>query len=324
MSSGIKNSWMVIVNPKAGVGKGLTDWPQISNQLNRSGVVFSCVFTEKKHHAVELTVKAINDGYRKIVAIGGDGTINEIVNGIFIQQQVPTSDILLAVVAVGTGNDWIRMFGIPKTYPEAVKAIVLANTVLQDVGLITYQETLVTHKRYMANVAGLGFDAMVNRKFNRLKEEGRKGKWLYIMSTLKALFAYKSKHFKVTIDGEMVLDADVFSATVGIGKYNGGGMMQMPNAVFDDGLFDVTLIRKKTKASVIYNFRKLYNGRIYKLANITAWQGKQVRIESIPESPIEIDGEAMGYSPFTFELIPQCIRVVVGEKFYSSLTQNND
>ncbi len=310
---------MVIVNPKAGVGKGLTDWPLISNQLNRSGIDFSCVFTEKKHHAVELTVKAINDGYRKIVAIGGDGTINEIVNGIFIQKKVPTTDITLAVVAVGTGNDWIRMFGIPKTYPEAVKAIVLSNTVLQDVGLVSYQETMVTHKRYMANVAGLGFDAMVNRKFNKLKEEGRKGKWLYIVSTLKALLKYRSKHFKVTIDGKTVVDNDVFSATVGIGKYNGGGMMQMPNAVFDDGLFDVTIIRKKTKASVLYNFRKLYNGKIYRIANITAWQGKQVTVESTPESPIEIDGEAMGYSPFTFELIPQCIRVVVGESFYEAL-----
>lgn len=322
MAAGIKDSWMVIVNPKAGVGKGLTDWPLISNQLNRSGVEFSCVFTEKKHHAVELTVKAVADGYRKIVAIGGDGTINEIVNGIFIQQQVPTTDIWLAVVAVGTGNDWIRMFGIPKTYPEAVKAIVLANTVLQDVGIVSFYETMVKHERYMANVAGLGFDAIVNRRFNKLKEEGRKGKWLYIMSTLKSLFSYKAKKFKVTVDDEQLVDSDVFSATVGIGKYNGGGMMQMPNAVFDDGLFDITVIRKKTKASVLYNFRKLYNGKIYRIANISAWQGKEVTISSEPESPIEIDGEAMGFSPFTFKLIPQSIRVVVGEEFYNTYVKD--
>ncbi len=323
MVAEVKNSWMVIVNPKAGVGKGLTDWPQISNQLNRSGVEFSCVFTEKKFHAVELTVKAIKDGYRKIVAIGGDGTINEIVNGIFIQKIVPTTDIYLAVVAVGTGNDWIRMFGIPKTYPEAVRAIELANTVLQDVGLISFYETRIKHQRYMANVAGLGFDAMVNRRFNKLKEEGRKGKWLYIRSMLRALLSYRTKKFKVTVDGQILVNGDVFSATVGIGKYNGGGMMQMPNAVFDDGLFDVTVIRKKTKASVLYNFKKLYNGKIYKISNISAWQGKQVLIESEPESPIEIDGEAMGYSPFTFELIPQSIRVVVGEEFYRNLLKQN-
>lgn len=323
MVSTVKSSWMVIVNPKAGVGKGLTDWPQISNQLNRNGVEFSCVFTEKKTHAVELTVKAIKDGYRKIVAIGGDGTINEIVNGIFIQKVVPTTEVYLAVVAVGTGNDWIRMFGIPKTYPEAVRAIVLSNTVLQDVGLISYYETLIKHERYMANVAGLGFDAAVNRRFNKLKEEGRTGKWLYVKSMLRALMAYKSKRFKVTLDGEMLVNGEVFSATVGIGKYNGGGMMQMPNAVFDDGLFDVTVIRKKTKASVLYNFKKLYNGRIHKISKISTWQGKKVYIESEPESPIEIDGEAMGYSPFSFELIPQSIRVVVGEEFYRLLLKEN-
>ena len=311
----MKNGWMVIVNPKAGSGHGLTDWPIISNQMNRSGVEFTCVFTEHKYHAVELTVKAINDGYRRIVAIGGDGTVNEIVNGIFIQQATPTTDVALAVIPAGTGNDWVRMFGIPKTYSEAVQAIVDKRTTLQDVGLITFHETKVKHTRYMANAAGMGFDAMVNRCFNRLKDEGRVGKWLYIRSTLKVLFAYKSKHFKIRVDAEPMYDNDVFSALVGIGKYNGGGLMQTPNAVVDDGLFDITVIKRINLFSVIRHFRKLYNGKLYNYSKVMAKQGKRITIETIPESPIEIDGEAMGYSPFTFELVPQSIRVVVGTKF---------
>ncbi len=311
----IKEGWMVIVNPKAGSGHGLADWPVISNQMNRSGVDFSCVFTEHKYHAVELTVKAINDGYRKIVAIGGDGTVNEIVNGIFIQKLVPTTDIALAVVPAGTGNDWVRMFGIPKTYSDAVQAIVDKRTILQDVGLITFHETKVKHTRYVANAAGMGFDAMVNRRFNRLKDEGRMGKWLYIRSTLKVLFAYKSKHFKIIVDGEQMFDDDVFSALVGIGKYNGGGLMQTPNAIVDDGLFDITVIKRINPLSVIRHFRKLYNGKLYNYSKVIARQGKHINIETNPESPIEIDGEAMGYSPFTFELVPQSIKVVVGPKY---------
>lgn len=315
MSNEEKTPWMVIVNPKAGLGHGLKDWPVISNQLNRSGVEFTCVFTERKYHAVELTVKAINDGYRKIVVIGGDGTVNEVVNGIFIQKIVPTTQIILAVVPAGTGNDWVRMYGIPKVYSEAVKSIINQRTILQDVGLISYTETMVTHKRYMANVAGVGFDAMVNRRFNKLKDEGRNSKWLYITSTLKALFKYKAKQFKIITDNQEFFNANMFSATVGIGKYNGGGMLQMPDAVVDDGLFDVTVIKKVSRFSVLWNLKKLYNGNIYKHPKVIATQAKRIVIESYPESPIEVDGEALGYSPFSFELVPQSICVVVGEKY---------
>ena len=168
----------------------------------------------------------------------------------------------------------------------------------------------------MANVAGVGFDAKVNRVFNRLKEEGRSGKWLYLVSTAKTLFAYRSKKFTVKIDGKTILNkVDVFSANVGIGKYNGGGMLQPPQAEIDDGLFDITVIKKMNKLKIVRHFKKLFNGRIYRLSNVLPFQGKKIEVISTPESPIEIDGEAMGYCPFTFELIPQSISLVVGEKY---------
>lgn len=311
----MKDGWMVIVNPKAGSGKGLTDWPIISNQMNRSGVDFSCVFTEHKYHAVELTVKAVHDGYRKIVAIGGDGTINEIVNGLFIQQKVRPADVSLAVIPAGTGNDWLRMFGVPDTYFMAVESIVNHRTILQDVGLISFYETRIKHRRYMANVAGMGFDAMVNRLFNHLKDEGRYSKNMYLSGTFKTLLSYRPKRFTVKIDGVQVFEGDVFTAAVGIGKYNGGGMNQMPNAVIDDGLFDVTIVKQMNPLKVLYHFRKLYNGKIYRISKVIARQGKHICIETTPESYIEIDGEAMGFSPFTFELIPQSIKVVVGADY---------
>ena len=178
-------SWMVIVNPKAGSGRGLKDWPVISNLMYNSGLKFTCVFTEHKFHAIELTVSAVNNGYRHIVAVGGDGTIHEVVNGIFIQKAVPTTDIFLAVIPTGTGNDWIRMYGISATYSEAVEALVQKRTVLQDVGKVEFFETRVPHVRYMANVAGLGFDATVNLKYNNLKDQGRYGKGLYLRSTFR-------------------------------------------------------------------------------------------------------------------------------------------
>ena len=308
-------AWMVIVNPKAGSGHGLSDWPIISNQMNRAGILFTCVFTEHKYHAVELTVKALRDGYRRLVAVGGDGTVHEVVNGIFHQKEVAPLEVTLSVIPTGTGNDWVRMFGIPHTYNEAVQAMVDFRTVLQDIGKVSFVETRVPQVRYMANVSGLGFDAMVNRNYNRLRDEGRVSRWLYLRSTFMMLLKYHATRFKVSVDELLFFDSKVFSATVGIGKYNGGGMIQMPYAEVNDGLIDLTLICKASKIWMIRHFKHLYDGKIYQYPKVRHAQGKVIRIETWPPGPIEIDGEALGYAPFTFEVLPRSLQVVVGKKY---------
>ena len=310
-----KSMWMVIVNPKAGSGKGLKDWPVLSNLMNRLGVDFTCVFTEHKYHAVELTVKAISDGFRKIVAVGGDGTVHEVVNGIFHQKIVATTDISLAVIPTGTGNDWIRMFGISKTYSEAVQSLVAPKSVLQDVARVNFFDTKVNHTRYMANVAGLGFDAMVNYRYNCLKDNGKLGKWLYLRCAMMVFLRYSSKKFRVMVDGELFYEGSVFSGAVGIGRFNGGGMQQNPNAVFDDGLMDLTIIKNLSKLRILRNFKLLYSGNIHNVPKVIHIQAKKIEIVTYPETRMEVDGEAVGYSPFSFDLVPRSIRVVVGPKF---------
>ncbi len=315
--------WYAIVNPVAGSGKGLTDWPLISKLLRDHGIVPEYVFTERKYHAIELAVEAVNKGFRKIIVVGGDGTIHEVVNGIFIQKAVPTQDVLLSVIAVGTGNDWIRMFGIPRKYSEAIRAIVDEYSFLQDVGTISYYKSNYKQSRYMANVAGVGFDAFVNRKFNHLKEEGKRGKWLYIWSTLKAVMRYASTGVKIYVDDKMVVNDLVYSATIGIGKFNGGGMLQTPEAIADDGLFDLTIIRRMNPFKVLYNFKVLFNGRIYRLPSTSLDRGRKIRIESSPEIALEVDGEALGYSPFEFEIIDKAIKVVVAKRFLENATKSS-
>ena len=220
------DKWFAIVNPVAGSGRGLADWPQISKLLRDNHIVPEYAFTERKYHAIELAVEAVNNGFRKLIVVGGDGTIHEAVNGLFIQKAVPTQDVLLSVIAVGTGNDWIRMFGIPRKYSEAIRAIVEGHSFLQDVGMISYYQSSYRQTRYMANVAGVGFDAAVNRRYNHLKEEGKRGKWLYLWSTLKAIMRYNSTGVKVYVDDQLVVNDLVYSATIGIGKYNGGGTLR--------------------------------------------------------------------------------------------------
>ena len=309
------SKWFAIVNPVAGSGKGLDDWPVISRLLRANGIMPDFAFTERKYHAIELAVEAVNNGYRKILVVGGDGTIHEVVNGLFIQTAAPTQEVLLSVIAVGTGNDWIRMFGIPRKYSEAIRAIVEGHSFLQDVGHISYLKSHVPQSRYMANVAGIGFDGFVNKQYNRLKDEGKYSKRLYIWSLFKSIMRYSSTGVKLWIDGELVVNDLIYSGTIGIGKYNGGGMIQMPDAVADDGLFDVTVIRKISRLGVLRRFMKLFNGKIYKIRKVSLYRGRRIRIESSPEIRVEVDGEALGFSPFEFEVIDRAIRVVVSEKF---------
>jgi len=308
------NKWFAIVNPKAGSGKGESDWPKIRLLLEEKGVDFEFRFTERKFHAVELSVWAINNSFRKLLVIGGDGTLNEVVNGLFIQKSVSPSNILIGVIGVGTGNDWQRTYSSAKGYTEKVEAIKEAKSFLQDVGVVRFFESKVQQTRYFANAAGLGFDAAVAQNTNKLKENGRRGKLLYILSLLKTLVSYQSSLISLSIDGQTI-GGTIFSATLGIGKYNGGGMMPTPNAKPDDGLFDITVITNISRSGVLRNLGRLYNGSILNHPHISGFQGKEITVSSRPPVNLEADGESLGSSPFTFSIIPKCINVVVGADF---------
>ena len=307
--------WFVIVNPISGGGKGLEDFPKISRLLRDSGIDHDPVFTEHRYHATELAVEAVNRGYRRIIAVGGDGTLNEVVNGLFIQKQCEPKEILLAVIAVGTGNDWVRTFGIPRNYAVVVRAIKEGRSYLQDVGKVTYTESKFEQSRYMANVAGLGFDAYVIKIFNHLKLKGYKGKWLYIYSLLKGYFSAKPAGTTIEVDGKVIYNKLLFSLAVGICRYNGGGIQQLPRAVANDGLLDLTIIRPVHWWHVVFRAARLFNGKIYSIGHVQHAQGKCVKITSAPNIPLETDGELQGGTPVTISIVPQAIRIVVTKEF---------
>lgn len=306
--------WFVIVNPNAGRRKGEKDWLEIAALLNEAEIRFVNVFTEHPNHAVKLARKYIEAGYRRIIVVGGDGTLNEVVNGVFTQKRFPTKDILLAMIPVGTGNDWGRSFGIPHTYREAIQVIRDCKVVNQDAGRVHYMQGELPKHRHFINMAGLGFDAMVAKRTNKVKQEGKGGPFSYIISLLASLITYQPTISQVSVDGQQI-DADIFSMSVAICRFNGGGMMQAPDAIPDDGLFDVTIINRVSRFVVVKSIKKLYDGTFLKMPQVKTFRGAKVEIESNPALYLETDGESLGHTPMQFEVIPLSVSVVVGKEY---------
>jgi YegS/Rv2252/BmrU family lipid kinase len=303
------DEWMVIVNPNAGSGRGKKDWGSISALLAKYGISYKSVFTECPKHAIQLAHDSILEGYRSFIVVGGDGTLNEVVNGVFSQSVCPPVEIVLAMIAVGTGNDWGKMFSIPHSYEESVKVIRNRKVRPQDVGIVEYADGEKQEKRHFLNIAGMGFDALVVQRTNRQKETGKNGKAIYFINLLRSLMIYKPAHIELNIDGQKI-SRDFFTISVGIGRYSGGGMLQTPHAIPDDGLFDITVIKKIGKGDIILSLKKLYDGSILKHHKIEGYKAREIRIESNPVIYVEADGETLGNSPSCFRILPRSIGIV--------------
>lgn len=305
-----KADWLVVVNPNAGKRKGEKDWSKIAKLLEKYKISYRQVFTHQRQNAILITRKGIEGGYRKIIAVGGDGTMNEVINGCFRQNACPTTDLKVAIITVGTGNDWGRMFDIPLDYEEAIKLIAREKTIRQDTGEVFYFQGTRRLKRFFINMAGLGFDALVCRNTNIQKDKGKSSKASYLLSLLKSLFMYSYTSTEINIDGRIIQN-EVFTISLGIGKYSGGGMLQTPFAVPDDGLFDITIIKRLRKGEVIRSLKKLYNGTLLDHPKIEGFKGEVIAIDSDPLIHLEADGETLGHSPIEFRIIPRSINVVV-------------
>ena len=302
---------LIIINPKAGNGKGKREWNTIEKLLVENKILFSAQFTEQKKHASKLAEEFIISGGREIVILGGDGTVNEVVNGIFNQKKVDTKKIFLGLISVGSGNDWGKSLNIPDNIYQAVKVIKNKKSVLTDIGkVIFYDINKNTQLKYFVNVAGVGFDAAVAKKTNIAKEKSKKGnKFSYLLNLFSSLLSYRNKKTRIKIDDNIHKYGKFFSISIGIGKYNGGGMKQLPNAIYDDGLLDMTIIGNIGKFDVIRKINDLYDGSFINHKKISTYTAKKINIESTPNSLIEIDGESVGSIPAEFGIIEKAINV---------------
>lgn len=310
--------WLVIVNPKASIEKCGKDWPEIKQLLINEGLEFDAYLTEYAGHAIDLAKDLITEhGYQKIVSIGGDGTNNEVINGIFRQNRFLPTAIKMGVIPVGTGNDWRRTFGFSVDYQKNVNIIKNGRIFPHDIGKVTYFNDGNPQERFFLNAAGTGLNEMVCNRTNQLKSQGKGGSVRYMLNTANCLLRFKCIHIQLEVDEKQVFDDEILSLSVGNGKFNGGGMMMMPNAVPDDGLFDITVVKKVGMMKFATHINNIYDGTfIHKLQEVSTYRGRKIRIISIPPHQLllETEGETLTNSPFDFEILPKAIQMIIPSK----------
>ena len=304
-----KPNFFLIYNPKSGGSNSALDREKVFTELTANGVSYTVDENDDTDTFGKIT-RAIVAGHRKFIIVGGDGTMNQAVNGIFKQTEVPSSAITLCLIPFGTGNDWIRTVGIPADYRRAAKIPVHGKIFIQDVGRVTYQGTNGTETHYFANIAGFGYDAYVNRKTNESAAKSNMGKFSYLYTLFKCLLSYRHTQAKISVDGKTT-ETILYSGNVGKCKYNGNGMMQVPHAEPTDGQLAVTMIKGISKLGITIETPNLYNGTFIKNKHIEISSGKSVQVESTPPIELECDGESLGFSPFNFDVIPMALHVLV-------------
>ena len=291
----------------------------IKNFFEQQQISYQMHYTQSNGHGAELAREGIRKGFRQIMTMGGDGTNNEVINGILSQKIVRSDQILYTLLPIGTGNDWIKSHGIPQKIRSYLKGFQSGSTNYQDVGLVRYQKNGQTAERYFANIAGLAYDAYVVRLIAGLKSF-IPSKLFYTFYLLKCLFQYSLKRACAQFD-DQVVENHFYSINVGIGRYAGSGLIVVPHAVPDDGELAITLIGKVSKIGVLLNYYRFFNGTIGGHSKVQLHKTKKLSVRSLERDPVllEVDGEFIGTTPAHFEILPKALKVWVpkmdGSKF---------
>ncbi|MCB0548038.1 MAG: diacylglycerol kinase family lipid kinase [Phaeodactylibacter sp.] len=304
--------WYAIANPTAGKGLVRKRWAALQQQVAKAIPVGEFALSEYKGHAIELAQRAVEMGYRKILAIGGDGTNHEVANGILRQQAAPSSEVTYALLPIGTGNDWIKTYGFPKSIDKALAVIQAGRTGYQDAGLIHYYKDGQPRQRFFVNVAGLAYDGYIGRKSEERRYATR-NKLFYLILVVSSLFEYKLQRAIVEGGGRRI-EGHFYTINLGICRYSGGGMQLVPHARPDDGQFAVTTAGRLSKLGVLLNTYRFYNGSIGSHPKVETFQAVSLQVEAAEGAPptlLEADGEFLGETPARFSIIRKALCIIV-------------
>lgn len=293
---------LAIVNPAAGLGRAARAWRRLAAALGEAGTEFECAVTGSAGEATEHAARAHAAGPRTVLAVGGDGTLHEVLNGLMRAG----GRARLAIAPFGTGNDWAHFLGVPRE-PRALAAMLARDRSRPvDVGLLEYGVASGRETRYFINVAGAGYDAYVLER-----RSPRAPRALgYLVALLAGLVRYRAPYFTVRAAGGAI-DGRLFVALAMLGRSCGGGMRFAPHAECDDGLLDLVTVDHLSPPGALARLPRIYAGSILADRAVRFRQCAEVTIAAEPAARVEADGQLLGRTPATARVLPRAIDFIV-------------
>jgi diacylglycerol kinase (ATP) len=300
-----------IVNPNAGGGSTGEKWPKIAALARDRLGPFDAYVTARSGDAQTFAKEAVTKGASTLVCVGGDGTLNEVINGLMAVEGHRRAGTALGFIPSGTGCDFIKSVPISRDPEEAMQRIRQRSLRAIDLGRLVF----LNHDgrsvvRYFHNVTSFGLGGEVDARVNRTSK--RFGPFLsFIWATLISILVYGKKRVHLKVDDTYKGEVTVWNVAVANGQYHGGGMWVAPVAAVDDGLLDVTVVGDLSLAGVFRNLHNLYNGKILQVKKIFGLKGKRITASSNQTVLLDVDGEQPGTLPLTIEVVPAALALIV-------------
>jgi diacylglycerol kinase (ATP) len=291
----------VVVNPAAGGGRTASAWPRVRDALTHARLDFEWVATRAAGDGTRLAREGLRRGHRLIVAVGGDGTLNEVVNGIIGDDGAPLATA--GAILTGRGRDACRNFGVPQRIAEAAAALVDGADAAFDLGVATWANG---DRRYFLGAAGAGFDAAVAA---RAASVGARGTLPYLFAVLATVRASQPTAATLTADGTVIWRAPLLAAVVANARHFGGGMRIAPHADTADGVLDLVVLGALGRLEMIRWLPTIYWGGHLANPNVGTRRASTITIEAPGPLPTQLDGEVVGRTPVAITVAPRALRL---------------
>jgi len=298
------DTYTFIINPIAGKGRGKKLLRTLDQLIHEHFPDAEIVITQRRMHAYKIASERKNDSSRTIIAVGGDGTVNEVGNGLI------EGSAKISVIPIGSGNDFVKMFNIPPDIHKAIEKIKNGTVRDSDVGYVVIQTTDGSEiKRYFMNGIGIGFDAAVANQTTKFKH--LRGVSLYAFSVAVVLFNYQTPNMLMSMNGAS-MNGEHFLIAIGNGKCAGGGFYLTPDAQIDDGLLDVCLVDNVSVPQVVKIFPSVMKGTHKKHSQVHFYRTDALRVESKQKIMLHADGEVLATNAKDIEIrvIPKALKVL--------------
>ncbi len=303
--------WALIINPKSGKKKFRQQIKFLFENLRKSGIDYEHQFTRFAGHAQLIAARFVSQNFRNFLIVGGDGTISEVINGIFGTNSPNTSDMKLAIIPRGTGNDWARFWGLNRNYKYSTDVFLKQKTQLIDIGKVNYSLESQNFSHYFINSVGFGLDAAVVRITNHLRRYFGSHSFLYFFALLSAVFTYRASKTELKFNGKKSFK-NLFTMNIANGCYSGGGMKQNPKALPYDGLLDSMVANKPTFGDILKALTMLFNGKLLNHPVIESFRTTKIDIKIEKNTCFEADGILIhSEGTFSVEIIDGGIQMII-------------